>query len=92
LSRVALEDESVERVEGQEILVVGTVRTDLRKHSALGRMRIDVAKMIEVRRVAEIAESGEAVRFDGVVRAGGEHAVSQSGKSRGSGECQYATP
>ena len=38
LRGVALEDEAVERIEGEEILVVEAVRADLRKHAALRRV------------------------------------------------------
>src|SRR5262249_7079228 len=64
LGSVALEDEAVERIEGEKILVVETVRADLGKYAALGCVGINVIKMREIRPVGEIAESREPVRFD----------------------------
>src|ERR1700726_4054475 len=61
LRRVALEDVAVERVEGEKILVELPVRADLRKISTLRRIGIDVAEVMEVGRVGEIAERREAV-------------------------------
>ena len=65
LRGVALEDVAVERIEGEEVLVELPAWPDLRKHSALRGVRIDVVEMAEVRRIFEIAESGNAVDFDG---------------------------
>ena len=69
LRRVALEDVAVERVEGEEVLVVLPIRPDLRKNPALRRIGIDVAEMLEVRRVGEIAERRQTVRLDLLLRA-----------------------
>jgi len=51
LRRVALEDVAVERIEGEEILIELPVRPDLRESPALGRIRIDVAEVREIRRI-----------------------------------------
>ncbi len=70
LRRIAFEDVAVERIEGEEILVELPVRSDLREAAALRRVRIDIAKVLEVGRVGEIAERREAVRLDRVAGAG----------------------
>src|SRR6516164_251043 len=62
LGGVALEKESVERIEREKILIVETVGADLRKHAALWRAWIDGAKVRQIRRVGELAERGEPVR------------------------------
>ncbi len=82
LRRVAFEDVAVERIEGEEILVELPVRPDLRKAAALRRVRIDVAEVLEVGRVGEIAERREAVRLDQVVGAGAQRSSRQRQKSR----------
>ena len=54
--RIALEDEAVERVEGR-----GAAAGELAEGAALRRCGIDVFQMLEVGRIAEIAEGGQAV-------------------------------
>ena len=69
LRRIALEDEGVERIESEKILIVDLIRPDLREFAALRRVRIDVVEVRKIRRIAEIAEGRQAVRFDEVVGA-----------------------
>ena len=83
---VALEDVAVERIEGLERLVVAAVRSDLRKHAAFGRVRIDVIEMGKSAGYCEIAEGRHAVAL-GVLRGnvrrkfrGGERARRQHQK------------
>src|SRR5262249_57792065 len=56
LRAVALEDVAVERIEGEEGLIVLPLGADLGKYAALRRARIDVVEMDEIRRLFEIAE------------------------------------
>jgi hypothetical protein len=70
LRGIALEDEAVERVEGEEVLIVGTVRPDLREHAAFRGIGIDVAKALEIGRIAEIAERRHAVALGRLIGVG----------------------
>src|SRR5262249_59497992 len=72
-------DEGIERIEGEEILIVLPRRPDLRERAALRRLRIDVAEMREVGRVGEVAEGRHAVRFD---LAGGASAAAPRERGR----------
>ena len=72
LRRVALEDVAVQRIEGEEVLIVFAVRSDLRERAALRRLRIDVAEVMEIRGIDKLAERRETVRFDLIVGAGGQ--------------------
>ena len=80
LRRVASKDVAVERVEGEEVLIELPVRPDLRKAAALRRVRIDIAEVMEVGRVGEVAERREAVQLDGVV--GSQRPAAQCRQSR----------
>jgi hypothetical protein len=70
LRRVAPQDVAVERIEGEKILVELPRRPDLRKSTALRRLRIDVAEVGEIGRVGEIAERRQPVAFDFIGGAG----------------------
>src|SRR5262249_59119838 len=61
LRAVALEDEDVERIEGEKVLIEDPVRSDLGERAALGRVGVDVVEMLERRRIFEIAERRDAV-------------------------------
>ena len=91
LRRVALEDESIERIEGEEILVVELIRPDLREAAALRRIRIDIIEMLKIGRVGEIAERGQPVGFDCVLGAGGPNFGVQRTKRPSGGNCEQAT-
>ena len=85
LRAVALEDEGVERVEGQEILVELPRRSHLGEGSALRRVRIDIVEMAEVRRVFQVAERRHAVAFGVLVSRMRKAAEFGSGKRRQAG-------
>src|SRR6516164_1980030 len=70
LGGVALENESVERIEREKILIVETVGADLRKHATLWCVWIGVAEVRKIWRVGEFAERGEPVRLDHLGGAG----------------------
>ena len=61
LRAIALEDEAVERIEGEKVLIEGAARPDMRKRAALGRIRVHVLEMLEVRRIFEVTERRHAV-------------------------------
>ena len=90
LRRVALEDVAVQRIEGEEVLIVFAVRPDLRERAALRRLRIDVAEVMEVRRIGKLAERRETVRFDLVVGASGQYPTNAA-KRRGACERERPT-
>ena len=62
LRALALEDEGVERIEGEEGLIVGATDGIERKQPALRRIRIDVVEMLEVGGIFQVAEHRHAVR------------------------------
>src|SRR5262245_30714555 len=64
LRSVTLENEAVERIEGQERLIELAVRSDLREYSAFRRFWIDIIEVRKIRWVAEIAERRHAVLVD----------------------------
>src|SRR5262245_32683093 len=57
LRTIALEDEAVERVEGEKVLIEGPSCPDVGEHAALRGVWIDVIEMLEVGRIFEIAEA-----------------------------------
>jgi len=61
LRGIALQDIAVERIVGHKTLIIHTVRADLRKHAALGRVRIDVIEVRKVGWIFQIAEGRNAV-------------------------------
>ena len=61
LRAVALEDEDVERIEGEKVLIEGAARPDLGEQPALWRIRVDIVEMLESRRIFEVAERRHAV-------------------------------
>ena len=61
LRAFALQDVGVERIEGEEGLVVGANRWDQRKQSALRRGHIDVFEMMKIGRIFQIAEHRHSV-------------------------------
>src|SRR5262245_59140776 len=61
---VTLEDVTVERIEGVEVLIVLPLGADLGELPALRRVRIDIGEMLEIGGILEIAEAGHAVAFD----------------------------
>ena len=63
LRAVALEDERVERVEGEEVLIVLSIGADLREGPALRGVRVDIVEMTKVRRVLQVTEGRHAVGF-----------------------------
>ena len=65
---VALEDEDVEGVEGEEVLVELPRRPELREQAAFRRVGIDVIEMLETGGIFEIAEDRHAVAF-GFIRS-----------------------
>ncbi len=73
LRAVTLEDEAVERVEGEKVLIEGAGRSDMGKRAALGRIRVDVVEMLEVSRIFEVAERRHAVPLGVFMRQGGPH-------------------
>ena len=60
---IAPEDVAVERVEGEEVLIVLPGRADLREQTTFRRVRIGVFELLEVGRVLQVAEAGHAVAF-----------------------------
>src|SRR6185312_6422759 len=66
---LAFQDVAVKRIEGEEGAVIAAARNDFRVHAALGRVRIDVVEMVEIRRIGEVAEGRHAVAL-GVLRRG----------------------
>src|SRR5262249_54764232 len=70
LRTIALKDETVERVEGEKVLIEGPSCPDVGEHAALRGVWIDVIEMLEVGRIFEIAEGrypmalGVLARFD----------------------------
>src|SRR5262249_46537815 len=64
LRAVALEYEAVERIEGEKVLVEYPRRPNVGKDPALRSIWINVVKMLEFRRIFEIAKSGDAVLLD----------------------------
>src|SRR5262249_40645194 len=56
LRTIALEDEAVERIEGEKVLIEGPSCPDVGEHAALRGVWIDVIEMLEVGRIFEIAE------------------------------------
>ena len=87
---VALLGKNVQRVERVEVLVAARVGDLQRQQAALRRVGIDIGEALEIRRQREIAERGEAVRFDRVLgqrarradAAGGERAPPPSISAR----------
>ena len=77
---VALQHVDVEGVEGVEVLVADGLLDLDREGAALRRLRIDVVEMLEVGRVFQVAEAGEAVAF-GFCLPGRSHAR-QSGRGQ----------
>ncbi len=71
LGAIAPEDETVERIEGEKILVVGAGRSDMGEHAALRRIGLDIVEMLEVRRIFEIAEGRHAMALGAFVRPRG---------------------
>ena len=63
--RIALEDKSVERIEGR-----GAAAGELAEGAALRGVGIDVFQMLEIGRIGEIAERGQAV-VRGLIRGQG---------------------
>jgi hypothetical protein len=84
---VAAQDEAVERIEGEEILIVIAHRADLGKRPALARLRVHIIEVAEVGRILEVAERGEAVALDlaGIGRGNGEPGK-RGGKRAGRGD------
>src|SRR5207247_1995742 len=64
LRGIAFEDIAVERIEGEEVLIVLPLRADLREQAALRGARVDIFELLEVGRIFQIAERRDAVRFD----------------------------
>ena len=70
LRAVALEDEDIERIEGEKVLIKDAVRPDLREGAALGRVRLDIVEMLEARRIFQVAEGRHAVTLGPLVGTG----------------------
>src|SRR5215813_2915818 len=56
LRTIALEDEGVQRIEGEKVLIEGPSSPDMRERATLWSVWIDVIEMLEVGRIFEIAE------------------------------------
>src|SRR5262249_23130429 len=61
LRAVALEDEDIERIEGEKVLIEGPGCPNMGKESALRGVWIDVIQMLEVGRIFKVAASRHAV-------------------------------
>ena len=81
LRGVAAQDVAVERIEGEEVLIVLPARADLREHAALRGFRIDIIEMAKVARIFEVAEAGNAVDLVSLGRIG-----AFCGERRGAGD------
>src|SRR5437773_2460389 len=57
LRAIALEDETVERIEGEKVLIEGPSCADMGEHATFRGVWINVIEMLEVRRIFKVAES-----------------------------------
>jgi hypothetical protein len=54
LGGIALKDKAVEGIEGERVLIENSRRRNMREHSALRGVRIDIIELLEVRRIFEV--------------------------------------
>lgn len=89
LCAVTLEDEDVQRIEGEKVLIENPVGADLRERAALRRVHVDIIVMLEVGGIFEIAEGGHAVPL-GTLAC--ERRRSDGGGDGASAKCERVAP
>src|SRR6266404_1409285 len=85
LRAIALEDEDVERIEGEKVLIEGPGGSDLGERAALRRIGVDVVEMLESRRIFEVAERRDAVPFGALLR---QRRTSERRSERTGAQCE----
>jgi hypothetical protein len=64
LRAIAPEDETVERIEGEKVLIEGPSCPDMGEHAAFRGVWIDIVEMLEVGWIFEISEGRQAVALE----------------------------